>query len=201
MLTTTDIAGYYDGFVDRLVDDYENGNPRVSVALEFARHALAPCRSILDVGCGVGWTSMDLANTGKTVVGIDISPALIDKAKELFGDLCTFVAGDFVATDTASFDGVLMVDVYEHFPRESWPAVHEQIRSTGASRVVLTMPTPATQQYARDHGIALQPVDEDVTDTDIETLAAEIGGQVTVNRVVDVWRPGDYRHVLIEVTR
>lgn len=79
--------------------------------------------------------------------------------------------------------------------------MHERIRSTGARRVVLTMPTPETQQYARDHGISLQPVDEDVTADDIRALTAGVGGSILVDRVVDVWRPRDYRHVLIEVDR
>lgn len=117
MTATADIVAYYDGFVDRLVEDYERGNRRVEMALEFAHDALAGCHSILDVGCGVGWTSADLARTGKIVVGIDISPALIETAELMFGDFCTFEVGDFAATPVTTVDGVLMVDVYEHFPR------------------------------------------------------------------------------------
>jgi len=52
-------------------------------------------------------------------------------------------------------------------------------------------------QYARDNSIPLQPIDEDVTDADIGAVAADLDGHIVVNRRVTVWRPNDYRHVLI----
>ncbi len=203
MTIALDIAGYYDGFRDRLIEDYRLGNRRVVQAIAFAKDVLVDTHSILDVGCGIGWSSAAMADGGHDVTGFDISPVLIKTAGEMFDERCKFSVCDFAADEiyglSGLFDAVLMIDVYEHFPRELRPRVHECLRQISAKRIVLAMPTPEAQQYARDQGIALQPIDEDVTDEDIEQLAADTGAEIMVNRCVSVWRADDYRHVLLEV--
>lgn len=191
------VASYYDTFHERLIEDYRIGNRRVVEALSFARESLSDSRSILDVGCGIGWSSSEMAATGAEVTGLDISPALIDTARSMFEHL-DFELADFLEWEPRPYDAVLMIDVYEHFPRESRARVHGQIARTGARKVVLTVPTQASMQYARDNGIALQLVDEDVTEADVGLLAEDVGGRLTVNRLVSIWRTDDYRHVLVE---
>ncbi|HSE44355.1 MAG TPA: class I SAM-dependent methyltransferase [Gemmatimonadales bacterium] len=191
------VASYYDGFRDRLLDDYRNGNVRVSRALTFAAEALGGAKSVLDIGCGIGWTTHELSKPGVWVTGLDISPDLIKTARGLF-PLCDFICADFTQVGLSEgFDAVVMVDVYEHFPRELRPVVHDKLRSLLGERLVMTVPTPEALQYARDRGIPLQLVDEDVTQEDVEQLAADIGGKVEINELVSIWRPDDYRHVLI----
>ncbi|MEJ7677887.1 MAG: class I SAM-dependent methyltransferase [Segetibacter sp.] len=38
--------------------------------------------SIIDIGCGTGRHSLELAKRGYSVVGIDLSQSLLDKARE-----------------------------------------------------------------------------------------------------------------------
>ena len=190
------VTSYYDGFRERLLADYEHGNKRVLKALDFAKASLKGAKSILDVGCGIGWSSHEMASLGAQVTGIDISPRLIETARSMWGEECSFEVADFARWEPPSeFDAVLMIDVYEHFPAEERPRVHEHIRSP---RLVLTVPTEQAQQQAREQDIPLQPIDESVSEEDIERLASDIGGKVAINRLVSVWEPDDYRHVLIE---
>lgn len=192
------VIDYYDGFRDRLLTDYREGNARVEAALTFAKEALAGAREILDVGCGIGWTSAEMSTSGARVTGIDISLVLITAAREMFGECCAFVEADFIeAQFNHVYDGVLMVDVYEHFPREARPQVHAQIARVLGDRLALTVPTPEALRYARENDIPLQPIDEEVTDEDVQRLAEDIGGHVEVNRLVSIWRDEDYRHVLV----
>jgi len=183
-----DIARFYDSFVDRLVNDYERKNRRVVAALEFAKPNVEG--SVLDVGCGIGWTTNELGATG-----IDISPALIAKARSMFPQ--RFICTDFCEWEPEPFDSITMFDVYEHFPRDSRDRVHEQIRATGARNIVITVPTPEAVQHARDMGRA-QPIDEDVTLENITLIASSIGGKIEVNRILRIGR-AEYRHVLIRL--
>jgi len=56
---------------------------------------LAPQKGerILDLGCGTGQLTAEIAATGAEVVGLDHSPEMIAEAKRLYPDL-TFVQGD-----------------------------------------------------------------------------------------------------------
>lgn len=48
---------------------------------------------ILDLGCGTGHLTSQIAASGATVIGLDKSPAMIERARALFPDL-RFEAGD-----------------------------------------------------------------------------------------------------------
>jgi len=52
--------------------------------------------SVLDIGCGEGWLAKELFNKGIEVTGVDVVPALIDKAKQK-------LPGDFYV---ASYDDI-----------------------------------------------------------------------------------------------
>lgn len=81
---------------------------------------------ILEVGCGPGYMTLELARGGYQVVGIDISPDCIDAARH-FADVdpwqverggLTYIAADFFTTEellAGSFDAVVFVGALHHF--------------------------------------------------------------------------------------
>lgn len=73
----------------------------------------------LDFGCGVGRITQALATHFDTVVGIDISDAMIAQAESLnrHGDRCKFVSGDLVQFPDATFDFAFSVYVIQHIPK------------------------------------------------------------------------------------
>ncbi|PYT03069.1 MAG: hypothetical protein DMF65_05010, partial [Acidobacteria bacterium] len=97
----------------------------VSVAL-----ALPAGRSILDVGCGSGWLSEFFARLGYEVTGIDISPDLIDIARERVTRVpygadhetplrCRFLVHDIESAPlTEEFDAVVCYDSLHPFEDE-----------------------------------------------------------------------------------
>jgi len=75
---------------------------------------------ILDAGCGPGVMSQELAARGANVVGVDISPSLIDIARRRMPDhlapRVTFEAGDMLA-DRGRFDAVMAMDSLIYYGR------------------------------------------------------------------------------------
>ena len=100
------IAGVYDG-MNALISGFQEPRWRRRAVREAA---LGPGMRALDVACGTGKVSADLAaavGPGGEVVGVDISPRMIDRARERYERLgLTFVVGDALAlpVEDATFD-------------------------------------------------------------------------------------------------
>jgi len=79
-------------------------------------------RRILDAGCGPGGLSLELARRGARVVGVDLSPALVERARErVAGEpglaaRIEFRAGDMLSTALGPFDHVVAMDSLIHYP-------------------------------------------------------------------------------------
>ncbi len=65
-----------------------------------------PSERILDVGCGTGQLTAQIAETGASVVGLDNSPAMIEEARRLFPKLEFKLADAHDFDVDESFDGV-----------------------------------------------------------------------------------------------
>src|SRR5436305_9433271 len=77
---------------------------------------------ILDVGCGEGWTSAFLAESGYHPTGLDLAPARIEMAvgrSARWSVDATFEVGDMEAFDLGrTFDAVLVYDALHHSARQ-----------------------------------------------------------------------------------
>lgn len=59
-------------------------------------------RRVLDVGCGAGATTLELADRGAIATGVDVSEALLDVARTRDAEFrCTFIEGDAATVEYA----------------------------------------------------------------------------------------------------
>jgi magnesium-protoporphyrin O-methyltransferase len=75
---------------------------------------------VLDAGCGTGAAAVAMAERGAEVVAVDLSPTLLDLAREraptaFGGGSVTFVAGDMLDARFGRFDHVLAMDSLIHY--------------------------------------------------------------------------------------
>jgi SAM-dependent methyltransferase len=70
-------------------------------------------KRVLDLGCGHGALSVELAKLGASVLGVDLDEARIDWAKRNAGDLADFACVD-VANIEGMFDFIVSKDTFEH---------------------------------------------------------------------------------------
>jgi 2-polyprenyl-3-methyl-5-hydroxy-6-metoxy-1,4-benzoquinol methylase len=92
--------------------------------------ALPPDRRVLDVGCGSGWLSEYFARLGYDVTGLDISPDLVEIARERVARVpygadhetplrCRFLVHDVESEPLPeTFDAVVCYDSLHHFEDE-----------------------------------------------------------------------------------
>ena len=89
---------------------------------------LAPHSRVLDVACGAGKFDELVCNAGHSVLGIDQSEGVLDRAvathpSEKFTNLRYEKIGFQEMDFHAEFDGLICMDALEHLFPENWPDV------------------------------------------------------------------------------
>jgi len=79
---------------------WDTGTPDPLLVQMVESRAIAPART-LEVGCGTGTNAIYLASRGFDVLGVDIAPLAIEKARAKAAGRCRFETCDFLAAAPA----------------------------------------------------------------------------------------------------
>ena len=109
-------------FTGKFASDYDGGlhpKHRLMKYHDFFVNRLAPGETVIDIGCGNGALSYDMAERGETMVtGIELNKVSLLKAKKKFvHERLRYVHGDVLKDlPDESFDVAVMSNVLEHLP-------------------------------------------------------------------------------------
>jgi ubiquinone/menaquinone biosynthesis C-methylase UbiE len=99
----------------------------------------ATATRVLDVGCGLGRLTWAIAASGRSVVGVDLSPAMIDRARAAGAlDQVSFRVGNFLELDfsSQSFDCVVSAAALHHMDHDAALARMVRLLSPGGRLIV-----------------------------------------------------------------
>jgi SAM-dependent methyltransferase len=134
----------------------------------------------LDVGCGVGRETVELARRGARVVAVDLSPTLVSAARRRsteagVADHVEFrvSAAEELASDGEQFDVVLGNGVLHHFDIPAFKATLIQLMSEGAVAQFAEplAHNPLMRLYRRLTPHLHSPTEQPLTEKDIEGFA------------------------------
>jgi SAM-dependent methyltransferase len=117
---------------DTLAEEYEARAPSYYATSNQALipfiNSLPTAGRVLDVGCGVGYTTALLAHAGFKVEGIDLSPNMVAHALHR-NPTVTVTCGDFVGAPyhPESFDGILLFSFLHLFPKKEAAIVLDKV--------------------------------------------------------------------------
>jgi SAM-dependent methyltransferase len=200
------VKNFYSEQVSLRLKMFVNGNERVERAWN-TLHSFAPLspRNILEVGCGIGYISYRMSCTWPhaTVTGLDITPDYIEIANKLFGSSnVNFIQGLLQNSLFGSkFDLIVLMDVYEHIEATQRPEINRRLAELldDGGKILLTVPTPRHLDWLIENmPNEIQPVDERISLSVVEKLVEDTKTQLELYKEVDVWRVGDYAHIVLK---
>jgi len=120
---------------------------------KFVAKMLAGRDRVLEIGCSDGFATRLVAQTVKSVVGVDFDARFIDDAIARRSERwpIDFVLHDVLASPVpGTFDGAYSLDVLEHIPAEEEDRFLQNIRASLSASGTLIVGTPslASQHYA-----------------------------------------------------
>jgi cyclopropane fatty-acyl-phospholipid synthase-like methyltransferase len=162
-----DIRKFYDSWVDYLAVE----RSRHRMVYSHLDRYIRPGSSVLDIGCGTGLTSRHIASHKCKVVGVDLSPSLIDFAKSRNNGFdIEYVVADIAHwDDPRKFDYIVMVDVAEHILPDSVGDLMSVLNRVSHPDTVLLLHIP--KKIAN----SVQPVDVQWSMGDVESAFGRAG--------------------------
>ncbi len=130
------------------VDLWNEHFSRYAFALQFAEG-----RRVLDLGCGTGYGTAELARVASAATGIDIAGEAVSHARANFArDNVKFLQASCTATGLpdAAFDLITAFEVIEHL--EDWRALLAEAKRLLAPDGVFLVSTPNRTYYAESRG-------------------------------------------------
>lgn len=154
--TRARVHGYFDGTateawarltsdakVSRIRETVRAGRDEMRALILSRMPADLTGARVLDAGCGAGQMTAELAARGAEVMAVDISPALIDIARQRLPDAhagrVTFAAGDMLSPDLGRFDHVVAMDSLIYYTAADIGAALDGLGRRTAGRVVFTV--------------------------------------------------------------
>ena len=114
-------------------------------------------RRILDAGCGTGAFALEAACRGAEVVAVDLSPTLVDLARERVGGdnyagTIDFRVGEMRRLDLGTFDHIVAMDSLIHYEPEDGLRTLAAMAETVTSSIVFTF-APKTPLLTVMHSV------------------------------------------------
>jgi len=113
-------------------------------------------KRLLDAGCGTGMLAVEAARRGADVYAVDLSPTLIEHARERIADdlpgRIEFAVGDMLAPEQGEFDHVVSMDSIIHYDPDDALAVIAGFVERARTSVLFTF-APRTPALSMMHAV------------------------------------------------
>jgi len=196
--TTNEVKTYYNNFLDYLKHDHEHPNLRHNKIKKDLSGIIKKGMRVLDLGCGTGITTRYIAKLGAKVIGVDLSPKLIEFAKvNSTHENAEYIVSDItkVDLDKKKSDAICLIDVMEHIPREKIPDLIKNIKKHSFVNTIiyLNIPDARLQNWLRkNRPDKLQIIDEAYSIMEILGWFSSIGFEPIKIKIYGVNFPLQY---------
>lgn len=203
-----DINNFYNSekWLKGKIKEFVYGNKRIDKCLELLSDQITINHrvDICEVGCSIGLTSYQIAQTYPLVIihGYDIAEEQVNLANKVFKtDRTKFIVHDFMSPLPERYNIVTLFDVFEHVPLSKRKIFAENIGVLLKDRgkIVMTVPSHfSTSHNIKYHKDLLQIIDEQVLLSDLVDFSLNTNTHLSYYALVSIWNKHDYAHVIFD---
>lgn len=195
------VREYYDNFLGYLKKDRERENPRHIYLKNRLTQLIKKGDRVLDLGCGIGITTEHIYSLGVSkVVGVDLSPNLINYARETVKGP-EFLVGDITNIElNEKFDIITMCDVMEHVPYEKYEDLFAIIKKhlNPLGNVYISIPDSNYMNFIQKYRPDLmQVIDNSIPYERISELCNLYGLTIRFYNVYSIFTGNEYNEYLL----
>lgn len=156
-------------------------------------------RRVLDAGCGAGALAVEAAKRGADVVAIDLSPTMIDLARErqpnnLRNGSITFLAGDMLNPDLGEFDHIVAMDSFIHYNTADLIRMLSNLSERASASMVFTI-APRTPMLAAMHTVGRLFPRGNKAPSIVPVPPTKLHQLVRETSTLSSWEVGRYRRI------
>ena len=151
-------------------------------------------KRLLDAGCGTGALAVEAARRGADVVAIDLSPTLVDLARErapkdLGAGTIEFRSGDMLDPGLGEFDHVVGMDSLIHYAAPDAVRVLADLAARTRASIVFTF-APRTPLLATMHAVGRLLPSKDRAPAIVPVRDSQLGCMIERSPALADWRIG-----------
>ena len=154
---------------------------------------------LLDAGCGTGTLTVEAARRGAHVVAIDLSPTLVQHAKEnlptdLGAGSVEFLSGDMLADNLGTFDHVVAMDSLIHYEATDSVAALARLAARTSGSILFTF-APRTPPLAVMHAVGRLFPRGDRAPSIVPVAEKHLSQRLRHNPALNDWQQGRTQRV------
>jgi SAM-dependent methyltransferase len=194
---TEEIINFYNSYADQLIFQRAIHHARYQFVDKVARSVIKPHHAVLDLGCGIGTTSVIMSAYCKEVVAVDFAPRLLAMAERrdnIRYHCCDIADIGFDRT----FDVICLFDVLEHIPTIRVPHVFSAITRHMAddTNLLIIIPYRKYLEHKRRHSPeTIQIIDNPICMGDLALWAEQHCLEIRHYEVLSLFHACDYTYI------
>ncbi len=191
------VRNFYNNFAEKLIFQKEINHARYQFVGEMAANMLKPQHTVLDLGCGIGTTSVIMSAYCQEVVAVDFAPKLLQLAERR--ENIVYHCGDIIGICFGrTFDFICLFDVLEHIEPAHIPGVFNAIRThmSDETELLIIIPYWKYLDYKKTHyPETIQIVDSCISLDDLSLWAQQASLEILHYEVLTLFHVSDYTYV------
>jgi trans-aconitate 2-methyltransferase len=192
-----EIISFYNSYADQLVFQRAINHARYQFVDNVARSMIKTHHAVLDLGCGIGTTSVIMSAYCKEVVAVDFAPrplAMAERMDNIRYHCCDIADIRFDRT----FDVICLFDVLEHIPTIRVPHVFSAITRHMADDTKLLIIVPYwkyLEHKKRYRPETIQIIDNPIRLGDLALWAEQHCLEIRHYEVLSLFHVCDYTYI------